>query len=61
MKTEILDKEIRKALKRIFTRRAILFNNVKTLLRTRNLWAFWILALNYWHYRNIFMKGRGDT
>jgi len=60
MEPGVLDVEIRKALKRIFFPPSILLNNIKTLFRTRDLWAFWILSLNYWHYRNIFLKGRGE-
>lgn len=60
METSELDREVRKALNRIFSRRAILFNNLKTLFRTRDLWAFWILSLNYWHYRNIILHGREE-
>jgi radical SAM superfamily enzyme YgiQ (UPF0313 family) len=55
-----LDSEIRKSLRRIFFPLSILLINIKTLFRTRNFWAFWILSLNYWHYRNIFLKGRGE-
>lgn len=58
LETQALDAEIRKALRKVFSPWAILINNIKTLFRTRDLWAFWILSLNYWHYRNIFLNGR---
>lgn len=61
IETGDLDHAIRKALNKIFSPPSILFNNIKTLFRTRDFWAFWILSLNYWHYRNIFLNGRGDA
>ena len=61
METTALDKEIRRALRKIFSPSSILLNNFRTLFRTRNLWATRILSLNYWHYRNIFLKGRGNA
>lgn len=54
-----LAKEIDKAKKKIFARRNILLRNLKTLWNTRSFTAFWILSLNYWHYRKIFLKGNG--
>jgi len=56
--TEKLDRTIEKAKLMIYAPRTILWKNFKTFLRTRNFWAGWILSLNYWHYRNIFIKGR---
>jgi len=58
VETKLLDKEIRKAFEKIFAPSSILLKNFLTLLHTRNLWATWILTLNHWHYRNIFLKGR---
>jgi radical SAM superfamily enzyme YgiQ (UPF0313 family) len=54
----MLDEFITRAIAKIFAPRNIILRNLKTLWNTRSLVATWILALNYWHYRNIFIKGR---
>ncbi|MDP1621748.1 MAG: radical SAM protein [Bacteroidales bacterium] len=56
--TAELDYVMTMAKKKIFSPRNILLQNVKTLWNTRSLSATWILSLNYWHYRNIFLNGR---
>ena len=56
-----LDQRMTRAKKQIFSPPLILWKNLLTLIRTRDWWAFWILSLNYWHYRNIFLKGNRRT
>lgn len=58
LSTDILDKEIEKAKHKIFSLPQIFLKGMKTLISTRDRMASLILSLNYWHYRNIFLKGR---
>jgi radical SAM superfamily enzyme YgiQ (UPF0313 family) len=58
MSTSELDMVIEKAKRKIFSPYHILLRNLKTLWQTRSFTATLILTLNYWHYRNIFLKGR---
>lgn len=53
-----LDSVMTRAKKKIFARYNIIARNIKTLWNTRSFSATLILTLNYWHYRNIFLKGR---
>jgi radical SAM superfamily enzyme YgiQ (UPF0313 family) len=56
--SENLYDSISKAIRHIFSPWNIILRNMKTLWNTRSFSATWILSLNYWHYRNIFLKGR---
>ncbi|MCX6276739.1 MAG: radical SAM protein [Bacteroidetes bacterium] len=58
MQTEQLYRLIEKAKRRIFAPLQILKTGVKTLIRTRRYHAALMQAFNYWHYRNIFLKGK---
>ncbi|MEI6435957.1 MAG: radical SAM protein [Bacteroidota bacterium] len=58
MQTEQLYRLIEKAKRKIFAPLQILKTGVKTLIRTRSYSAALMLVLNYWHYRNIFLKGK---
>jgi radical SAM superfamily enzyme YgiQ (UPF0313 family) len=57
METQSLDRQIDKAKRRIFSRRHIMWSIVKTFLKTGSRNATMLLGFNYWHYRNIFLKG----
>jgi radical SAM superfamily enzyme YgiQ (UPF0313 family) len=56
--TDVLDKEAMKAKRKIYSWPNIIWRSFRTLFRTRNYMATLMLTLNYWHYRNIFLKGR---
>lgn len=56
-----LDACIEAARRRIFHPVNILRRNLLTFIHTRDLWAGWMLTLNYWHYRRIFLQGRKPT
>jgi radical SAM superfamily enzyme YgiQ (UPF0313 family) len=57
METATLDLVIKKAKRKIFSYRHIFTGCLKTLWYTRSFSATIMLTLNYWHYRNIFLKG----
>ncbi|MCX6305257.1 MAG: radical SAM protein [Bacteroidetes bacterium] len=55
---EMLDGHISEAIRQIYSPLNIISRNLKTLWNTRSITATWILTLNYWYYRNIFINGR---
>jgi radical SAM superfamily enzyme YgiQ (UPF0313 family) len=58
LSTEVLDHEIGKAKRKIFSPIRIGLRAFRTLASTRDLITTMMLFLNYTYYRNIFLKGR---
>ncbi len=53
-----LDRMIEQAKLKIFAPMQIVMSAIRTLINTRSFSATMMLAMNYWYYRNIFLKGR---
>ena len=57
VETDELFKSFVQAKKKMFAPGQIFLSIIKTLLKTRSFSATLMLGSNYWHYRNIFLKG----
>jgi radical SAM superfamily enzyme YgiQ (UPF0313 family) len=57
METDRIIDAFMKAKLKIFSPPNVILRNIKTLWQTRSFSSTLILSLNYWHYRNIFLKG----
>ena len=58
MERSELDSYVEIAKKKIFSPYQIIKKGIRTFFNTKDFMATWILTLNYWHYRNIFLNGR---